>query len=155
MKVAGRLVIGFGAGEPYFPTPDYIVEAAAAACKDPRLRKYTPASGLPELNSAVAAKTLRDSGFQVDASQILITNGGKHARQEAFGAFYADPSVKAPLGKEIRGRQPQSSPACEVEVAVVPGGGIRHAWVLPPYPTRSATPTWPKAWSASPRCSAR
>src|SRR5512135_408601 len=77
LKAAGRPVIGFGAGEPDFQTPDYIVEAAVTACRVPRFHKYTPAGGLPELRSAVAEKTLRDSGFKVEASQVLITNGGK------------------------------------------------------------------------------
>src|SRR5437660_3280569 len=75
LKAAGRPVIGFGAGEPDFPTPDYIVEAAIEACRNPRFHKYTPAGGLPELRAAVAAKTERDSGYRVDAAQVLITNG--------------------------------------------------------------------------------
>jgi len=79
LKAAGRPVIGFGAGEPDFPTPDYIVEAAAAAAHDPRWHRYTPAAGLPALREAIAAKTLRDSGLEVDASQVLVTNGGKQA----------------------------------------------------------------------------
>src|SRR5512134_3143312 len=87
LKAAGKAVIGFGAGEPDFPTPDYIVEAAAEACRDPRWHRYTPAGGLPELREAVAAKTLRDSGYQVSASQVLITNGGKQAVYEAFAAL--------------------------------------------------------------------
>ncbi|MGF1430493.1 pyridoxal phosphate-dependent aminotransferase [Kitasatospora sp. LaBMicrA B282] len=87
LKAAGRPVIGFGAGEPDFPTPDYIVEAAVAACRDPKNHRYTPAAGLPELRAAIAAKTLRDSGYQVDASQVLVTNGGKQAIYEAFAAI--------------------------------------------------------------------
>jgi aspartate/methionine/tyrosine aminotransferase len=87
MKAAGRPVIGFGAGEPDFPTPDYIVEAAVAAARDPRFHKYTPAGGLPELKQAIAAKTLRDSGYQVEASQVLVTNGGKQAVYEAFATL--------------------------------------------------------------------
>jgi aspartate/methionine/tyrosine aminotransferase len=80
LKAAGEPVIGFGAGEPDFPTPDNIVEAAAAACRDPKNHKYTPAAGLPDLRAAVAAKTTRDSGWEgVKANQVLITNGGKHA----------------------------------------------------------------------------
>src|SRR6266704_3573673 len=70
LKAAGRPVIGFGAGEPDFPTPGYIVEAAQRACAEPRFHKYTPAAGLPELREAVAAKTARDSGYQVSASQL-------------------------------------------------------------------------------------
>ena len=79
LKAAGEPVIGFGAGEPDFATPDHIVEAAVAAARDPRHHKYSPASGLPELRAAVAAKTERDSGFGCEAGQVLITNGGKHA----------------------------------------------------------------------------
>lgn len=87
LKAAGRPVIGFGAGEPDFPTPDYIVEAAVAACRDPRWHRYTPAGGLPELKSAIAAKTLRDSNYKIDASQVLITNGGKQALYNAFATL--------------------------------------------------------------------
>jgi aspartate aminotransferase len=87
LKAAGRPVVGFGAGEPDFPTPPAIVEAAAAACRDPRWHRYTPAAGLPELRQAVAAKTLRDSGYTVDASQVLVTNGGKHALFNAFATL--------------------------------------------------------------------
>ncbi|MFJ2030437.1 pyridoxal phosphate-dependent aminotransferase [Streptosporangium sp. NPDC087985] len=87
MKAAGRPVIGFGAGEPDFPTPDYIVDAAVKACRNPRFHKYTPAGGLPELKQAIADKTLRDSGYQVDAAQVLVTNGGKQAVYEAFATL--------------------------------------------------------------------
>jgi aspartate/methionine/tyrosine aminotransferase len=84
LKAAGEPVIGFGAGEPDFPTPPHIVEAAAAACHDPKTHKYTPAAGLPELRAAIAAKTARDSGFEVSADQVVVTNGGKHAVYNAF-----------------------------------------------------------------------
>jgi len=84
LKAAGEPVIGFGAGEPDFPTPDHIVEAAVAACRNPRYHKYTPAAGLPDLREAVAAKTKRDSGYDVAASQVLVTNGGKHAVYNTF-----------------------------------------------------------------------
>ncbi|WP_067487341.1 pyridoxal phosphate-dependent aminotransferase [Actinomadura hibisca] len=87
LKAAGRPVIGFGAGEPDFPTPDYIVEAAVTACRVPRFHKYTPAGGLPELRTAIAEKTERDSGYTVDAAQVLVTNGGKQAVYEAFAAL--------------------------------------------------------------------
>ncbi|WP_329456223.1 pyridoxal phosphate-dependent aminotransferase [Streptomyces sp. NBC_01497] len=87
LKAAGRPVIGFGAGEPDFPTPDYIVEAAVEACRNPKFHRYTPAGGLPELKAAIAAKTLRDSGYEVDPAQILVTNGGKQAIYEAFAAI--------------------------------------------------------------------
>ncbi|MCH4209778.1 pyridoxal phosphate-dependent aminotransferase [Bifidobacterium sp.] len=84
MKAAGLDVIGFGAGEPNFPTPGYIVEAAANACRDPRNHRYTPTAGLPELRQAIADKTLRDSGFAVQPEQVVVTNGGKQAVYEAF-----------------------------------------------------------------------
>jgi aspartate/methionine/tyrosine aminotransferase len=87
LKAAGRPVIVFGAGEPDFPTPQYIVESAAEACHDPRNHRYTPSGGLPALKSAIAAKTLRDSGYEVESSQILVTNGGKQAIYEAFATL--------------------------------------------------------------------
>jgi aspartate aminotransferase len=87
LKAAGRPVIGFGAGEPDFATPDYIVEAAARACAVPRFHKYTPAAGLPELREAVAMKTARDSSLEVEPSQVLITNGGKQAVYQAFATL--------------------------------------------------------------------
>lgn len=87
MKAAGHNVIGFGAGEPDFPTPEHVVEAAVKACRDVKYHRYTPAAGLPELREAVAAKTLRDSGFSCTADQVLITNGGKHAVFTAFAAL--------------------------------------------------------------------
>jgi aspartate aminotransferase len=87
LKAAGRPVIGFGAGEPDFPTPDYIVEAAQRACALPRFQKYTPAAGLPELREAIAVKTARDSGLTVPGSQVLVTNGGKHAVYQAFATL--------------------------------------------------------------------
>jgi aspartate/methionine/tyrosine aminotransferase len=90
LQAAGEDVIGFGAGEPDFPTPAPIVEAAIAACADPRNHKYTPAAGLPELREAIAVKTRRDSGLPVGAGQVLVTNGGKHAVFTAF-AVLCDP----------------------------------------------------------------
>ena len=79
LKAAGEDVIGFGAGEPDFPTPAHIVEAAVDACRDPQNHKYTPAAGIPALRQAIADKTERDSGFECEAGQVLVTNGGKHA----------------------------------------------------------------------------
>jgi aspartate aminotransferase len=87
LKAAGRPVIGFGAGEPDFPTPDYIVAAAQEACAVPKFHKYTPAAGLPELRQAIADKTARDSGYQVTASQVLVTNGGKQAVYQTFATL--------------------------------------------------------------------
>jgi aspartate aminotransferase len=87
LKAEGRPVIVFGAGEPDFPTPDYIVEAAVDACRDPKNHRYTPAGGLPELKQAIADKTLRDSGYAVTPAQVVVTNGGKQAIYEAFATM--------------------------------------------------------------------
>jgi aspartate/methionine/tyrosine aminotransferase len=87
LQAAGEDVIGFGAGEPDFPTPAHIVEAAVAACRDPKNHKYSPAGGLPALKEAIAAKTSRDSGYEVTAAQVLVTNGGKQAVEEAFATL--------------------------------------------------------------------
>jgi aspartate aminotransferase len=87
LKAAGRPVIGFGAGEPDFPTPDYIVEAAVAAARDPKNHRYTPVAGLPELRAAIAVKTKRDTGYDVEGSQVLVTNGGKQAVYNAFATL--------------------------------------------------------------------
>ena len=90
LKAAGENVIGFGAGEPDFPTPAHIVDAAVAACRDPKNHRYTPAAGLPELREAIAVKTKRDSGFECSAANVVVTNGGKHAVFAAF-ACLCDP----------------------------------------------------------------
>ena len=87
LRAAGRPVIGFGAGEPDFATPDYIVAAAVAAAKDPVNHKYSPAKGLPALREAIAAKTLRDSGYEVSPDDVVVTNGGKQAVFQAFAAL--------------------------------------------------------------------
>jgi len=87
LQAAGRPVISFAAGEPDFPTPAHIVEAASAAVQDPRNYRYTPAAGLPELREAIAAKTLRDSGLAVSPSQVVVTNGGKQAVYQAFATL--------------------------------------------------------------------
>jgi aspartate/methionine/tyrosine aminotransferase len=87
LKAAGEPVIGFGAGEPDFPTPDHIVEAAQRAVKDPASHRYTPAAGLPALREAIVAKTAADSGLQADAAGVTVTNGGKHALYNVFMAL--------------------------------------------------------------------
>ena len=84
LKAAGEPVIGYGVGEPDFPTPVHIVEAAAKACYELGNHKYTPTPGIPDLREAIAAKSMRDSGLDVKASQVLVTNGGKHAIATAF-----------------------------------------------------------------------
>ena len=90
LQAAGRPVISYAAGEPDFPTPAHIVEAALVAVKDPKNHRYTPAAGLPELRQAIADKTKRDSGWAVDPSQVIVTNGGKQAVYQAF-ATLVDP----------------------------------------------------------------
>jgi aspartate aminotransferase len=87
LQAQGRPVISYAAGEPDFPTPEHIVEAAAAAVRDPKNHRYTPAAGLPELREAIAEKTLRDSGLEVSPSQVIVTNGGKQAVYEAFATL--------------------------------------------------------------------
>lgn len=87
LKAAGRPVIGFGAGEPDFPTPDYIVKAAQDAASKPANHRYTPTTGLPELREAIVAKTLRDSNYVITADQVLVTNGGKQAVYQAFASI--------------------------------------------------------------------
>jgi aspartate aminotransferase len=84
LKAAGENVIGFGAGEPDFPTPANVVEAAIAACREPRYHHYSPTPGLPELREAIAVKTKRDSGVDCSAAQVVVTNGGKHAVYNTF-----------------------------------------------------------------------
>jgi aspartate/methionine/tyrosine aminotransferase len=87
LKAAGHDVIGFGAGEPDFPTPAHIVAAAVEAAGQPKNHRYTPAAGLPELREAVATKTAKDSGFEASAGQVVITNGAKHAVYNSFAAL--------------------------------------------------------------------
>ncbi len=87
LKAAGRPVIGFGAGEPDFPTPDYIVQAAIEAAAKPANHRYTPTPGLPELRDAIVAKTKRDSNYEITADQVLVTNGGKQAVYQSFASI--------------------------------------------------------------------
>ena len=87
LKAAGRPVIGFGAGEPDFPTPDYIVNAAIDAAKVPANHRYTPTPGLPELREAIVKKTKRESNYEITADQVLVTNGGKQAVYQSFASI--------------------------------------------------------------------
>jgi len=87
LKAAGRPVIGFGAGEPDFPTPDYIVNSAVEAAKVAANHRYTPAAGLPELRDAIVSKTKRDSNYEITSDQVLVTNGGKQAVYQAFASI--------------------------------------------------------------------
>ena len=90
LQAAGRPVISYAAGEPDFPTPGHIVEAALAAVTDPKNHRYTPAAGLPDLREAIVAKTKRDSGLEVPATQVVVTNGGKQAVYESIVAVVDD-----------------------------------------------------------------
>ncbi|PPG85185.1 pyridoxal phosphate-dependent aminotransferase [Rathayibacter rathayi] len=90
LQAQGRPVVSYAAGEPDFRTPEHIVEAASAAVLDPRNYRYTPAAGLPDLREAIAEKTARDSGWAIDASQVVVTNGGKQAVYQAFQTLLDD-----------------------------------------------------------------
>lgn len=127
LRAAGEDVIGFGAGEPDFPTPAHIVEAAVAACRDPRNHHYTATAGLPELREAIAAKTARDTRFSVKASQVLVTNGGKQAIEEAF-ATLVDPGDEVLLPAPYWTTYPESvrlAGGTPVEVATTPESGYK------------------------------
>ena len=126
-KAAGEDVVGFGAGEPDFPTPAAVVAAAAAACSDPRNHRYTPAGGLPELKQAVADKTLRDSSYAVSPAQVLITNGGKQAVYEAF-ATLLDPGDEVLLPAPYWTTYPEAirlAGGVPVEVLTMPEQGYQ------------------------------
>ncbi len=126
-KAAGEDVVGFGAGEPDFPTPAAVVAAAAAACSDPRNHRYTPAGGLPELKQAVADKTLRDSSYAVGPAQVLITNGGKQAVYEAF-ATLLDPGDEVLLPAPYWTTYPEAirlAGGVPVEVLTMPEQGYQ------------------------------
>ncbi|MFM7014427.1 MAG: pyridoxal phosphate-dependent aminotransferase [Actinomycetota bacterium] len=90
LQAEGRPVISYAAGEPDFPTPNHIVQAAVKAAQDPKNHRYTQAVGLPELREAIAQKTLQDSGTEVSASQVVVTNGGKQAVYQAFQVLVDD-----------------------------------------------------------------
>ena len=90
LQAEGRPVISYAAGEPDFPTPAFIVEAAERAVRDPKNHRYTAAAGLPDLREAIAAKTLRDSGWDAKASQVIVTNGGKHGVYQAFATIVGE-----------------------------------------------------------------
>ena len=127
MKAAGEPVIGFGAGEPDFPTPEAIVEAAAAACRDPGNHRYTPVAGLPELREAIAAKTARDTGYRLEAAQVLVTNGGKQAVEQAF-ATILDPGDEVILPAPYWTTYPEAirlAGAVPVEVATTEATGFK------------------------------
>ena len=119
LQAAGENVIGFGAGEPDFPTPAAIVEAAVAACRNPRFHHYSPTPGLPELREAIALKTKRDSGVECAAAQVVVTNGGKHAVYNTFQVL-CDPGDEVLLPAPYWTSYPES---------IALGGGV--AVVLP------------------------
>jgi aspartate aminotransferase len=119
LKAAGEPVIGFGAGEPDFPTPQYIVDAAVAACSDPVNHRYTPAGGLPELKAAIAEKTRRDSGYEVAPSQVVVTNGGKHAVYNTFVTLL-DPGDEVLLPAPFWTTYPEPIALCGGVPVVIP-----------------------------------
>ena len=144
LQAAGEDVIGFGAGEPDFPTPEHIVAAAVEACVDPRNHRYTPAAGLPDLREAIAAKTLRDSGYACTSAQVLVTNGGKHAVFTAFAAL-CDP------GDEVIVPSPYWTTYPE---AITLAGGVPRI-VVPPRrrASRSRSSSSTPRSRRAPRCS--
>jgi aspartate aminotransferase len=119
LQAAGENVIGFGAGEPDFPTPDHIVAAAADACRDPRNHHYTPTAGLPDLRAAIAEKTQRHSGVACDASQVLVTNGAKHAVYEALQTI-VDPGDEVLLPAPYWTSYPETISLAGGETVIVP-----------------------------------
>jgi aspartate/methionine/tyrosine aminotransferase len=121
LKASGRDVIGFGAGEPDFPTPAHVVEAAAKAASDPRFHKYTPTAGLPELRAAIADKTKRDSGYDVAAEQVLVTNGGKQSVYNTF-ATLLDPGDEALLPAPYWTTYPEAIALAGGTSVVIPTG---------------------------------
>ena len=148
LKAAGRPVIGFGAGEPDFPTPDYIVEAAVEAARDPRNHRYTPAGGLPELKQAICAKTARDSAYDVEPAQVLVTNGGKQAVYQTF-ATLLDPGDEAILPAPYWTTYPEA-------IALAGGTSVEvladetQDYLVPSSSSRPRAPTGPRRC-----CSAR
>ena len=123
LKAAGRPVISYAAGEPDFPTPPNVVEAAERAVRDPANHRYTPAAGLPELREAIAAKTARDSGWAADPAQVIVTNGGKQAVYEAF-ATLLDPGDEVLLPAPYWTTYPEAVRLADgVPVAVFAGAG--------------------------------
>src|SRR3954451_23981006 len=119
LQAAGERVIGFGAGEPDFPTPAHIVDAAVAAALDPKNHRYSPTSGLPELREAIAAKTARDSAYGVEAAQVLVTNGGKHAVYNTFQALL-DPGDEVILPAPYWTTYPEAIALADGKTVVVP-----------------------------------
>ena len=139
LRAAGEDVIVFAAGEPDFPSPAHVVEAAVEACRDPRNHRYTPAPGLPELRQAVADKTRRDSGLEVGASQVLVTNGGKHAIYTAF-ATLLDPGDEVLLPAPYWTTYPEPIALCGARAVVVPTGVDRGFKVTVEQLEGAATP---------------
>ena len=119
LKAAGEPVIGFGAGEPDFPTPANIVEAAVEACRDQANHRYTPAAGLPQLREAVAAKTERDSAYTVAPGQVVITNGGKQALYETCEAIL-NPGDEVLLPAPFWTTYPEPIALCGASSVVIP-----------------------------------
>ena len=87
LSAAGQNIISFAAGEPDLPTPSEVVEAAIAACREPRMHHYTPTSGLPELREAIASSVRGGSAGEISAANVLVTNGTKQAVAHAFATL--------------------------------------------------------------------
>ncbi len=119
LRASGEPVIGFGAGEPDFPTPGHIVEAAVAACRDPKNHRYSPAAGLPELREAIVAATARTSGFQASPAQVVVTPGGKGAVYATFQALL-DPGDEVLLPAPYWVTYPEAATLAGATTKVVP-----------------------------------
>ena len=119
LRAAGEDVIGFGAGEPDYPTPEHIVVAAVEAARDPRNHRYSPSAGLPELRLAIAEKTRRESGVDCEAAQVLVTNGAKHALYEAMQAL-VDPGDEVLLPAPYWTTYPEAIALAGGEPVIVP-----------------------------------
>jgi aspartate/methionine/tyrosine aminotransferase len=139
LRAAGVDVIGFGAGEPDFATPAHIVEAARQACADPATHHYSAAGGLPELRAAIAAKTARDSGLQVEPNQVIVTNGGKHSLFNVFQALL-DPGDEVLIPAPYWVTYPEQVKLAGATVVAMPTGVANGYRVTPDELEAARTP---------------
>ncbi len=121
MKEDGIDMVLFGAGEPDFPTPAHIVEAAVEACRNTANHRYTPTPGLADLREAIVAKTKRDSNYDISVPQVLVTNGGKHAIANSF-AVLLDPGDEVLLPAPYWTTYPESIALAGGVPKIIPTG---------------------------------
>ena len=139
LRSEGVDVIGFGAGEPDFATPDHIVAAARQACGDPAMHHYSPAGGLPELRAAIASKTARDSGLDVDPAEVVVTNGGKHSLYNAFQALL-DPGDEVLIPAPFWVSYPEQAKLAGGRVVALPTTAVDGYRVTPEQLEAARTP---------------